>query len=140
MRRDLTKNRKKYFTPLFLLVSAFFFFYFASMILPFEFPWSDGYFSANVVGVSTSILPNEQNTRVAELENKRKELAEKEALLAKKEKEINELLSAGKGAIRKEDVFGAAVSALLFTLLAVNFYLDLKRKKIEEPSIIKIIK
>jgi hypothetical protein len=84
---------------------------------------------ANVIGVSASVPPNPENTVAAQLAQKEKELnARDQALSAREQAILSELDAQAKAREEKVYVYLFLITVLLFGLLAVNFYLDHKRR------------
>lgn len=78
-----------------------------------------------VVGISTGVAPNPYNTLAAQLDSKQQELDERESRLERLESKAIE---------REQDAqwafYSLVASALLFLLVAANFYFDARRSRI----------
>jgi hypothetical protein len=73
-----------------------------------------------VVGASAGVEPNSYNTYASQLKTKEEELKNREARVASAER--------GSGSGNALALLSFGMSTALFALLAINFYLDWKRR------------
>lgn len=88
---------------------------------------------ATVIGMSVGVPPNEVNVFAQALQNKEIELSERERALDLREREIRAVVleeTAKGNRITLYVIF--AITSLLVALIAINFYLDMVRRKPEE--------
>ena len=88
---------------------------------------------ANAVGVSVGVEPNELNVITAQLTQRERDLAEREAALT--QREINVGIDRSSGAVSGVDYSNYILSSILFILLLLillNYALDFRRNRESE--------
>ncbi len=85
--------------------------------------------AANVVGVTIGVGENQYNTIAQQLREKEEELESREVSLLELEQEVKEQISQNRRFERRAYLYISIVGSIVLSLLALNFYLDLKWRR-----------
>jgi len=90
--------------------------------------------AANAVGVTIGVEENQYNRIAQQLREKEEELDSRETSLLELEQKIKDQISEDRRFERRAYLYISLVGAAVLSLLALNFYLDLKwrRRKVDD--------